>query len=456
MHRRSCRLLIQLLDEPVLIGAEELTQRLDAAEYVAPLVGVAHVDALGELLYQVTGALDVGTATYGLFGGGEGLVLDERHAARVVDERIAGNACGGLVGLAEAPVNDDEAPAGFHGVLALERLYGDMSVDDVAVVALDTELAEQKVGSAVLIAQGIVAALVLLHHGLVLQEVTFEGGHTVLVEGGGVLTAPQVPQVVDGKLMQLGLAVGRAGGTYEGVDLVEQGTALVEPVVEVHLLEGAVGIHGHRGVEEQVAVVHEVHAAIVEQQADVALQLLTGGEGVGDAFYDLALLDTEPVGVGGVDGGEMALAHTVVLATDGAYALRVVDLVEQQAVVHLVLGVAAYDVGLELELQHAHRLVHLGDEAACLVTAGDILLELGAKLLTGVVLIDLHGKDSQMQEVDAIAVLEHREVAIAHAQTQHVGHAGTVAGSGTYPQHVVVAKLHVEVGMLAQGVHHEV
>lgn len=177
---------------------------------------------------------------------------------------------------------------------------------------------------------------------------------------------------------------------------------------------------------------------------------------MGQPLYDLALLHAEAVGVGRVDGGEVALAHGVALAADGADALVVVDLVEQEAVVHPVLGVAAYDLGLELKLEHAHGLVHLGYEAAGLVAAGDIVLELRAELLAGVVLVYLHGKDGQVQEVDAVAVFEHREVSVAHAQAQHIGHAGAVACGGTYPQHVVVAKLHVEVLVLAQGIHHEV
>ena len=172
------------------VGIEELAQRLDAAAYVAPLVGVAHMDALGELLYQVACALDVVSATDGLFGGGEGLVLDERHAARVVHEGVAGNAGGRLVGLGEAAVDDDEAAAGLHGVLALEGLHGDVSVDDVAVGSLDAKLAEQEVYGGIVVAQGVVVAFGLFHHGLVFEEVALEGGHAVFVEGGGVFAAP--------------------------------------------------------------------------------------------------------------------------------------------------------------------------------------------------------------------------------------------------------------------------
>lgn len=229
------------------------------------------MDTLGEFLHEVAGALDVGTVADGLFGGGEGLVLHERHAARVVHEGVASNASSGLVGLGETAVDDQEAAVGLHGILALEGLHGDVAVDDVAVVTLDAELAEQEVYGAVLVAQGVVVALGFLHHGLVLEEVALEGGHAVFVEGGGILAAPEIPQVVDGELAQRLVGIGRVGGTDEAVYLVEQRTALVEPVVEVHLLEGAVGIHGYGGVEEQVAVVYEVHTAVVEQAADMAL-----------------------------------------------------------------------------------------------------------------------------------------------------------------------------------------
>ena len=63
----------------------------------------------------------------------EGLVGDDADAAGVVNQSIAGDAAGGLIGPAEAAVDDDELSATLDGAFALLGLDGDMAVDDMAV-----------------------------------------------------------------------------------------------------------------------------------------------------------------------------------------------------------------------------------------------------------------------------------------------------------------------------------
>ena len=70
----------------------------------------------------------------------KGLVGHDADAAGVVDQGIARDAAGGLIGPAEAAVDDNKLAAALDGALTLLGLDGDMAVDDVAVGALQTEL----------------------------------------------------------------------------------------------------------------------------------------------------------------------------------------------------------------------------------------------------------------------------------------------------------------------------
>ena len=66
-------------------------------------------------------------------------MLHELEATRMVDQGITGNACLRVVGLGEASVNDKQFAVRFDRILTLDGAYGDMPVDDVAVLAGDAE-----------------------------------------------------------------------------------------------------------------------------------------------------------------------------------------------------------------------------------------------------------------------------------------------------------------------------
>ena len=83
---------------------------------------------------------DVVVVEDGLLPPGEGLVRDDADVPGVIDQGIPGDARGGLIGLAEAAVDDDQLAAALDGALPLLGLHGDVAVDDVAVGSLQTEL----------------------------------------------------------------------------------------------------------------------------------------------------------------------------------------------------------------------------------------------------------------------------------------------------------------------------
>ena len=101
------------------VGVEEVFEFGYLGAQLSPLVGVGHEHAVGRHFDNLHGGLDVGASQDGILGAGKGLVLHELEASAVIDERIAGNARLGVVGLGEAAVDDHEAASRLDGVLAL-------------------------------------------------------------------------------------------------------------------------------------------------------------------------------------------------------------------------------------------------------------------------------------------------------------------------------------------------
>ena len=98
--------------------------------------------------------------------------------------------------------------------------------------------------------------------------------------------------------------------------------------------------------------------------------------------------------------------------------------------------------GFELKLDDADGFVHAGNEEAALVVDGHILGDLGQELLTRIVAIDVHGKGSKVDEVDAVA----------QGDANDVAYTNIVACARAHPQHVVVAPGDVPVVVTGQDV----
>ena len=166
----------------------------------------------------------------------------------------------------------------------------------------------------------------------------------------------------------------------------------------------------------------------------MAMQMI-GGDKLGHKLVDdVLLLGRERVGVRRIDGGEVVgreRPYTAVGKRDRAGV--VVDLVEQQAVSHVELGVALDNLALEFKEQHVDGLDQRGDG----LTGG----------VGGI------GKGDKLAQRDAVVVLEDLVIVVAQVVAQHRGDAGGLTGRSTHPQQVVVAPLDVERMVGEQAVH---
>ena len=91
-----------------------------------------------------------------------------------------------------------------------------------------------------------------------------------------------------------------------------------------------------------------------------------------------------------------------------------IDLVEQQAVGHIELGVALDNLTLELKEQHVDGFDERGDGLA--------------RGVGGI------GEGDKLAQRDAVVVLEDLVVVVAQVIAQHRGDARRLAGRGAHPQ----------------------
>ena len=253
--------------------------------------------------------MDIGLFDNRLFKTFKWFMGNKSKSVGIVDQRIASDAAGGLIGLAEAAVDDQQPAAPLHGALPFLGLDGDVAVDDVAVGALQAELPQQRLADLRVVVELVVDVFGLGPGGLVGEETPLKGGHAVAAEDGAVAARPQEPQEVHagGPLRRAGGGVvGPAGGQ---IRIVQEGLAGETPPVHREGEEGAVGRHGDAAVEEQVAVEDFIQAALGVEEADVPLELLAVEKGEGELVDQDLLLGGEGVGIGGVDGGEVGVQH---------------------------------------------------------------------------------------------------------------------------------------------------
>ena len=111
-----------------------------------------------------------------------------------------------------------------------------MSVDNVPVLTGDAKLIEQHVAHGFVVAQSVVISLHLLVGGFILEEVALKCSHLVLVESRRILAAPQIPHIVDSKLVSLLILRAEVGIANDAAGLVKQFLALIFLAADSYLL----------------------------------------------------------------------------------------------------------------------------------------------------------------------------------------------------------------------------
>ena len=176
------------------------------------------------------------------------------------------------------------------------------------------------------------------------------------------------------------------GPSRQTVGIVVIGLALKHLALVVHGAKTAVLVHGHARVKKHVAVVDQVSAAVLVKKPHVRAQLVRVAHRAHHVVHHAGLFGRQLVGVLRVKGGEVAGAHLVLHAVDGHGPALDVHVLQQQAVVHLPVGVALDDLALELKENDRDGFLH--------------------KVHAVFLVIGLLGKDGELTKRDAVRALE--------------------------------------------------
>ena len=163
-------------------------------------------------------------------------MLHKLESTGVEHQGVAGDAGFGLVGFRETAIDYHHFSIGFDRAFSLYGLHGHMSVDNVPVLTGDAKLIEQHVAHGFVVAQSVVISLHLLVGGFILEEVALKCSHLVLVESGRILAAPQIPHIVDSKLVSLLIFSAEVGIANDAAGLVKQFLALIFLAADSYLL----------------------------------------------------------------------------------------------------------------------------------------------------------------------------------------------------------------------------
>ena len=94
-----------------------------------------------------------------LFPADKRLMGDDAVGLGGADERVTGNAGGGLVSLAETAVNDQELPAALDGAFPLADLDGNMTVDDMTMGPFQAEFLQNEIADCRILIERVIGVL---------------------------------------------------------------------------------------------------------------------------------------------------------------------------------------------------------------------------------------------------------------------------------------------------------
>ena len=194
---RCCKYFSPLLYQALPVRHYQLAEVFDLHHKFLASVGVADEHTVVLELFELDAAVDVRTFLNRLFLALKWLVLNQLQAVRIVYQRVARNARGLVVGFGESAVDDKTLAARPHRRFAVSGADGDVSVDDARFFGVESKFAHNVVAGVGVVGEDVVRTLLLLAELLVVDEITLESGHLVLVVKRRIGAAPQVPHIVE-------------------------------------------------------------------------------------------------------------------------------------------------------------------------------------------------------------------------------------------------------------------
>ena len=275
------------------------------------------------------------------------------------------------------------------------------------------------------------------------DEILLEAGHFGAPKHGRKRPAPQIPQKILPFPARGAAGRGKKALAGQRFALVHPGAARKRLAAQVHQGKTAVRLHGHGAVEQKVAVLFFINAALGVQKARVARKALAFGKALAQFGQHVLFRAGKPRGAFLFHRGEIGVAQRPAPALHLHGEGLKIDVLQKRAPLHAELGVAGNDGAFQLEQNDGNGLVHARGAPQIFLrifTAGLRARQKARHVAVGVRLL---GKQRKGPQADAIAVLQRFEVVVGQRCANDAGHAHLAARGRAHPLHVVVAPLHV-------------
>src|SRR5699024_1707322 len=284
------------------------------------------------------------------------LMSRQKETVRVVDQCISRDSRYFLICLAETAVDHDHLAAALHRALAFPLMNGDVSVDDMALRGIQTELTQHGIHHVLPLQKTEISALFLLVRFLIRDKISLKGRHFILAEKRGIGSRPDIPQ--DISAFSLFLTV---HGVKRSADIsfqhIVQFPAFTGSAVNLYFFQASVLIEGDTAVEKKIPVIDLIQSAFIQKKADMFLQSLAVAESRFQTIHNILLAGAQLVGMLPVYRWETCIQKRIFLPVrkgDGSF-IRI-DPVEKAAVLHMEFLPSAEKFSLQFELDHGDRL----------------------------------------------------------------------------------------------------
>jgi len=111
----------------------------------------------------------------------------------------------------------------------------------------------------------------------------------------------------------------------------------------------------------------------------------------------------------------------------------IINLVQQEAFVHIKLRVAFDDLPLQLKLYHNDRLIHFRNQGHVFFIAFDMLQVFRQEPFAFLFAVHLVCKGGQLAQRDTIPLLQGVEIVVPRSDTDHIGNTGKRTCRGAHP-----------------------
>src|SRR2546422_2021459 len=259
-------------------------------------------------------------------------MLGERDSLRRKYQGIAAIA----VGFGKCAVNSYRQSAALDRFFSFIHFNGDVAVDDQPVF-LHSKFFGHATAKLWLMNQRKIGVLVLFSRLCILNEIVFEGGHSIFAKERGTRPGPEIPEPVRIAARRFGFSKTAADDRIECVEKSAPGVFLA---INCDRKKISAVADRHTAVEDQGVIAAKPHGSTFGYEGHVFPEAHARNEGLPEAVHASPLFRGEFVRVSSVNCGKVRIEQRVYAPVDFYSARHVVDSMQQVPMFHFPLGMS--------------------------------------------------------------------------------------------------------------------